>query len=860
MACVPRWCRDVGIETARACTMDDLEKGSGCPAGSTPRNDGACVVAGSFAGSGVAPSTNLEVATLAQPPKSGAPWPDQDKLPGPHDTFFCVDTTASDPSLTARFCTGDDRAICQRNAAGELPQDPRCLHAGVSWPGVCPPGFVVDASVPAPASALPACKPDPADCGTDHWGEPKLDDGPGRLFVSAEKGSDIGDGTRGKPFATVLQAAAKAKSGDTLSIAAGTYDLGFKISIPVTIRGRCAAMVHGRTKDTEIAFRVAGPFSGAVHIERVHLQGAGWGVAVTEHSDTHLDRLWLTDLKGIGVGTVVGKTKARLTNSVIDRMRLDDTGGGGVAVDALANGTIELQNVRIRKARSVALAARGGTIVAQNVLIDNVGANKSGMFGYGVAIEHGGAANLAGVRIDRARIFGVYAGGPGSTLTARGIAVAHTQQVADTVTAAAGIRVANHAEATIAGARIWANPQSGLSIYGPAAKATVRGAIFDDTRATIAGKQGRGVNASHSVELRLDNVRTTGNRGVGVAATGKGTKLVLRKVLIDGTLPREADKLFGWGLNVDQFAILDAEELRITGGHHAGLMIRNTSTATLRRVLVDNIGAGNAGKGAPVGLSVSTGARADLESVRVTRAIGTGLVVTDGGVVHGSGLLVDHTRAPPQAAEAGRGVIAQIGADIHLVGSAAIANLDGGVVAIGASNVKMTGVLVARTAVDTAGQYGTGFTCDVVKKVCTLSACRSVANRTAAVTVRKSRTTIHDSVLGATGPGKYPADKRAAGKGEFYSIADGFVASEAEVDVHNVLIAKNARTGVLLRDCPNSSVKHTFITGGAYGLAFAGHAPTIEQTLAVGTEQGVAAGTKMFIPLPPGTVDVSKAP
>jgi Protein of unknown function (DUF1565) len=129
-----------------------------------------------------------------------------------------------------------------------------------------------------------------SDCPTDTWPSDATDED--TWFVAS--GSD-GAGSREAPFGTIAEAVAAASDGDTILVAAGTYDEPVRLVSDVTLRGVCVAEV-----------RITGSL----------VSDEEDGVVVVDNAEVTLRDLSIADATAVGVLTSGGSVT--LSGVVID--------------------------------------------------------------------------------------------------------------------------------------------------------------------------------------------------------------------------------------------------------------------------------------------------------------------------------------------------------------------------------------------------------------------------------------------------------------------------------------------------------------------------------------------------------------
>ncbi len=840
--CTPRWCRDGVGGLARACTDEEIAAGQGCKAGELPDAvNGACVPAGDFPGAA----------------DGDGPWPPLVPLPAVDDTFFCRES----PDAPVGFCRGADLALCRRSPDGKLPESERCVYVGVPYALPCPPGFLVDPMVVPVPGGLPACKPDPALCGSDPWGDPTLVDGDGVLFVAAT-GSPARHGTRASPLKSIGAAIAVAKPGATVAVAAGTYVESLVITKPVRLRGRCAALVRLVGQVGQVPLHVKAATKGEAEVRGLRIDGPGQGVGVEGPMTTRLVEVAIHGMSGVGLATRHPSGSLHVERAVISATDAGGSGMGGTGLQASEGATLTATDVRVTGSHTAgATAHEGSNVTLTRVLIDGTRPQPAtGFHGIGIAIYQGSVGVVQASRIHGNTTVGIFTFGQGSELSALatlvdGTRILPTSEPKDD----AGIKASSGGRVLLTGVRVTGNSGEGVIAAHKGSEVVARGLLVDSQKADLDGHRGRGIGAYHGARVVATDVRASANRVAGAVALGGGAELKLQRALIDNTRPRLADELFGWGLSADFGGRVDATAARCTGGRQFGVAARNLGTTlALRRVLIDAVGHAKQGVATGAGLSVYDHAAAEVRDVQIREVSASGLACSDAGTkVVASGVRVVSTQPELPGDEYGRGVVAQLGADLRLTGAVLVGNRDAGLVAVKAAGVRVAGVRISATGTDATGRYGTGFTCDAMVGPCELHASYLHGNHTAALTVRNAKLLVRATVLAATGAGKYPegtASKEHLAR--FLPIADGLVAVRARLDADRVLVAANPRAGIVLREPVATLLDRSATVGGYFGLVHDGETPDVRRSLLSGETVDVASGAVLYLPPLPSAVDV----
>lgn len=939
--CVPRWCEawtnSVGepckrgeagcMPDGRLCSAAELAANSGCPSGATPRPPPGqgCVPAGSFSGSGVPADWSGDAPSLPPVPPLATAIPEGvpplTAMPEVDDTFFCVDKAGGGP----RFCTADEAKVCARLADGRLPDPSLCRHPGVSWPSrVCPPGFLPEEPVSGQAATLAACKPDPADCGQDDYGDPSLKDGPDVVFVHATAGDDQAKGTRAAPLRTIAQAIAKVPPGGTVALAAGGYSGAVTLTKALTLRGRCAAMVKiSNSQTSEAIVHLQGGFSGAkVVIEGIHFAGGGRGIQSAAAVEAVLRRLWVQDVHTFGLLLEGHGVQFTVSSSVIagtlPHLPSNQAGAGAVVVKGAR---LRLKDVRLSRNHheGVRVQNAGSTLQATGVLVDDTLPQTSdAMFGRGIAVYSGGRVELAEVRLSGNRDTGLSISGAGSLGDAAALLVDATRAAATPEAGGGnGVVVQDGARLGLSETRVSGNRQSGVWVVDAGSRLEATRLIVDQTRSRKGDQRsGIGLMAQSAVEVSLSDARLSANREAGLIAAHKGTTVVARRLLVDGTEGQALDNAYGMGAVAAEGAYLSLQDarltsnryaallsvgaasavtveralidgtrshgvdgdlgagavaqgggklvgadLRLSGNREVALMVSDKGTeATLLRLLVDGTLVGQAAQPANSGVQVQDGARLTVRDARISGSNDAGLLVIAADAL-ASGLLVDGGRPATEDNHLGRGVSLQDDGSLRIIGAAVLDNTDSGLVALRSQRLRAVGVSVLGTRARADGSMGMGVSLDVTHGPSELLSCRIAGNRSSAMGVHAAGATIDNSALLDTAGGTYPEiDPAGIPTGAKVELADGLVLDAVPtLRMRRCVIAGHKRAGVLASAVQDAEIASTLLTGSLYGMAVKeGLAPKVEGCLLYGNGTNLAGGKTLALPPPPIAAEAGK--
>ncbi len=739
--CVPRWCWSGGAQgggacdpvvdddcrlVGRLCTAEELAAGAGCDAGfgPDPESPQTCIAAGSFLGSGVPKDWNGDFDTLPPVPPledsvpDGVPplielpplaesvpegVPPLTALGNVEDTFFCRDDVEAEP----HFCSKVESKLCSRGADGSLPDPGRCVYVGVPWPSrYCPPGFLVDTDAQVGQGGAPPCKPDPADCGDDQFGDAGLTDAAGVIFVNIEGGDDSGPGTRAAPLKTVGAALAASPTGGTVAVAAGIYEEAVAITQAVTIRGRCAAMVQITGEAGKPALSVDGLIAtGEASVSGFHVSGPSVGVSVTGSLPARLQSVLVAAATSYGLRVNGDAAKMYGTSLVVAATQPNPANGeiGDGAV--IENGAVvTLKDVRLSGNRTLGLVVVGEktTVDASRLLVDGTLARKSdGKFGVGVATFGGATLTLHDARLAANRYIGLYVFDAASKVDATGLLIDGTLPRQSDKEDGRGVSVQLGATVVLKDTRLSGNHEVGLFVSDTGTTVESLRLIVDNTQSEETNeKLGTGAAAQSGALLKLRATRLSGNRYLGLLAAMAGTVVDADGLLVDGTLPRQSDGQDGRGVSAQLGAQVVLHNTRLSGNHEAGLFASDPGTKVESSgLLVDATQPQQSDGDSGVGVVVSGGAAVTLVGGRLSGNHKAGLFAYGKGArAKATGLVVDGTLSREIDGEYGTGVSVEGGAMVGLKDARLSANHGVGLHASGvATAVDATGALVDGT-------------------------------------------------------------------------------------------------------------------------------------------------------------------
>jgi hypothetical protein len=343
------------------------------------------------------------------------------------------DETITDATVDAPSPSPDAEEVPATPLAAALPmREPIAPAAPVLVP--CPDGWreVSDGSQilcePWPDGGRESCAADhahfPGEPGCAPIGRPadvdgfpaELPAGP-TLFVRAGTAAG-GDGTRGRPYATIGDAIDVAGPGTTIAIAEGDYFETIRVPDGIALHG---ASVAGTTLGPPATPEAYVFLEGAgTALSNLALRGDGYGIRVEgPAADARIVDVLVDGLMQSGV--VVTDARAVIEGVVIRDLRGIASGafGRGIQVQG-TDADVEVRRSVIERARDLAVFAHASSVLLERVAILETQPEESDSSdGRAVHSQAGARVEIRGTVVDRNRDTAVIGGGAGTELVVR---------------------------------------------------------------------------------------------------------------------------------------------------------------------------------------------------------------------------------------------------------------------------------------------------------------------------------------------------------------------------------------------------------------------------------------------------------
>ncbi|KYF53313.1 hypothetical protein BE08_35950 [Sorangium cellulosum] len=679
-----------------------------------------------------------------------------------------------------------------------------------------------------------------APCGSDEYGSIPVE--ATTQFVNGAYAGTDSDGSRARPWRHVQQGIDHARSGAIVAVAAGRYAEDLLVQDrPVRLWGRCPALVEVVGSGTYSTLEISshGSASGA-EVHQLSITGPGGGILVIGSSDVIVDRVWVHDTggRGIGVqsastptsiavnaslveatsgaGVFVGGSQATIESTVVrdtQPRRSDDSGVGVVLVQDPT--THERAAVTIRTSlldrNHVGALVSGSDARIESTVVRGLRPATDGPVSAGVLVTeadvptNGRASLLLRTSLlERNDMHGVVAFGSDATIETT--VVRGTQPLTDG-TFGRGVSIRDRGSLTLRASLLEQNHEAGVHVVG--SDATIEATVVRATQPAREGGPGRGIDVDEHATthepatLRLRSSLLEQNHEVGVHVVGSDA--TIEATVVRATQPGGAGKR-GSGVVVrdtptaKERATLALRSSLLEQNHENGALIVGAQ-ATIESTIVRGTqanGEGEAGRGVMVGLNEATNARGSLtlrtSLLEQNHEVGVGVLGSDATIE----ATVVRATQPPGAWTDGIGVVVEPMPDSGERGSLMLhtslleQNEGGGVVVI-SSDAAIEGTVVRATGLNRDGQFGRGIEIQEdpethERATLSLRASAVEQNHESGVFVAGSDATIEATVVRGTQP------TRDGDPGDGITVDSG--GNPVTVAITSTTVESNTRAGV----------------------------------------------------------------
>jgi hypothetical protein len=443
--------------------------------------------------------------------------------------------------------------------------------------GPCPDGWT-ESSVGGVATCEPFPGGEPADCaiheahfpgtpGCATIGEPcpagdYADGLPAAGVLHVRAGASGGDGSASRPYGRIADAVARAGVGTIIALARGRYDEAIRPRSGVTLWGACVAETILTSSVEQTAEGVVTPQGSDVVVRNVQFASARRPAAfVPAGTSLTLEAVAVEDVEFValvvyGAGLLVARDiKVRATRS-----RMSNQNGGSPLV--VLDGAAEVRRAAFERNRDIGVIVDGpgATLVLEDAVVrDQLPRDTDRQRGRGIEVSEG-TATVTRSAILRNLEAGVLVWN-GGLLDLTDAVVRDTRVREADSAMGVGITVAYGAGITGGRLLIERNVGSGI-ITTEGGSFVLQDVVVNDTLPDPDGLYGRAVEVQYASSSELRRAALIGNRDVAVFIGGAGATVRMEDLLVQGTLPSEADLTRGRGLEVIMEAVVDVVRAR----------------------------------------------------------------------------------------------------------------------------------------------------------------------------------------------------------------------------------------------------------------------------------------------------------
>jgi hypothetical protein len=251
--------------------------------------------------------------------------------------------------------------------------------------------------------------------------------------------------------------------------------------------------------------------------------------------------------------------------------------------------------------------------------------------GMGLIVRDAPALTLERLRVEGTQGIGVRISGATTTGAIVDSLVRDTRAIADTGLFGTGVQVSDGAQVTLTRTALLANRTFGLASFDPGTLVTVEDALIEGTLPQDAdGASGVGVHVAIGGSVAATNLAVVRNHMVGVGVVDAGSRVELRRSVVEETASEAPTRAWGVGLIVGQRAQLDVSGTVVRSNRTVGVLSRDLGTVlTLTGSLVRDTLPQENNNGFGMGVEVAAGVTATLTGNAIigNRAVG---VLTEG--------------------------------------------------------------------------------------------------------------------------------------------------------------------------------------------------------------------------------------
>lgn len=503
------------------------------------------------------------------------------------------------------------------------------------------------------------------------WPDPTPDD---REIVYVRAGAPIGGtGDELDPFGTIAEALDSVEGPAVLVLSKGTFDEPTVLDHDVVLWGACveettvtcttpsatdasitvtstAAEVRNLTISGARRGLIISGDGGVLGLEGVAIDGAeiagvrvenggvltasdviikdtapaadgalGRGLEVEEGGEADIERAVLLRNHDTGIfasdsGSLIRIADVAVSDTLPDQARQRTGFGLAVALGA----QVEVRRGAIERSRTAAAAIMGvdTQVVLEDVIIrDTLPTEADGFNGYALRAEQGAQVELLRVVLSESHDVALGVTGEGTNVTLTDSVVRDTQPAEADQQAGRGLDMAHGARVEVVRAAFERSHEYGIRAEHSDTELILTDVVVRDTQPQASDERwGIGLEVQNGADAVVTRAVFSGNRTLGIGLWTSSTEVTLTDVAVLDTLPQEADRFGGYGMQLGEGVQVELNRGLFERNHGFAIDVRHERTlAVLRDVTARDTRAQEADGMAGSGLFMDTGAHAELE-------------------------------------------------------------------------------------------------------------------------------------------------------------------------------------------------------------------------------------------------------
>jgi len=435
----------------------------------------------------------------------------------------------------------------------------------------------------------------------------------------------------------------------------------------------------------------------------------GYGIYVLGGASLDAEACQVRDNLSAGVFATDSGTSISLRETAIERTQPDETGEGGYGIEVNDGASLDAEACQVRDNTTLGVLAydSGTSVTLRETSIEDTLPDEDGLFGYGINVQAGASLVAEGCQVRRSSTVGALVLDEGTSVTLRETVIEDSLPD-ESGMGGYGIFVWRGASLDAEGCQIAGNGSVGLLAFDSGTSVTLQETSIEDTQPDAKGESGYGIEVHSGANLDAQGCQIRGNTGEGVLAFDSGTSVSLRETAIADTQPRENGE-GGYGIFLYDGASLEAEDCEVGGNTGLGVLALDSGTSvSLLGTSIEGTHPSETGLFG-YGIQVEGGASLDAEGCQVEGNTGLGLVALDSGTSVSLRETSIEGTLPDQNGEVGCGVAVWAGASLDAQGCQVVENSSAGVVAIDSgTSVRLRETIIEDTQPDQNGVHGYG--------------------------------------------------------------------------------------------------------------------------------------------------------